>query len=56
MTDLLDEESQQLGIRHPDDGHQDNGNKEEQGTATAIKEEWHGRREREHSRKDTETR
>ena len=30
--DLLDEGSQQLGIWHPDDGHQDDGNKEEQGT------------------------
>ena len=38
---LLDEGSQQLGIWHPDDGHQDDGNKEEQGTSTAIKEEWH---------------
>ena len=41
MPDLLDEGSQQLGIWHPDDGHQDDGNKEEQGTSTAIKEEWH---------------
>ena len=39
--DLLDEGSQQLGIWHPDDGHQYNGNKEEQGTFTAIKEEWY---------------
>ena len=39
--DLLDEGSQQLGIWHPDDGHQDDGNKEEQGTPTAIKVEWH---------------
>ena len=39
--DLLDEGSQQLGIWHPDDGHQDDGNKEEHGTSTAIKEEWH---------------
>ena len=39
--DLLDEGSQQLGIWHPDDGHQDNGNKEEQGTSTAITAEWH---------------
>ena len=38
--DLLDEGSQQLGIWHPDDGHPDDGNKEEQGTSTAIKEEW----------------
>ena len=30
--DLLDEGSQQLGIWHPDNGHQDDGNKEEQGT------------------------
>ena len=35
--DLLEEGSQQLGIWHPDDGHQDDGNKEEQGTSTAIK-------------------
>ena len=41
MPDLLDEGSQLLGIWHPDDGHQDDGNKEEQGTSTAIKEEWH---------------
>ena len=33
--------SQQLGIWHPDGGHQDDGNKEEQGTSIAIKEEWH---------------
>ena len=39
--DLLDVASQQLGIWHPDDGHQDDGNKEEQGTFTAIKEDWH---------------
>ena len=39
--DLLDEGSQQLGIWHPDDGHQDDGNKEKQGTSTAIKEESH---------------
>ena len=39
--DLLDEGSQQLGILHPDDGHQDDGNKEKQGTSTAMKEEWH---------------
>ena len=39
--DLLNEGSQQLGIWHPDDGHQDDGNKEEQGTFTAIQEEWH---------------
>ena len=38
--DLLDEGLQQLGIWHSDDGHQDNGNKEEKGTSTAIKEEW----------------
>ena len=41
MPNLLDEGSQQLKIRHPDDGHQDDDNKEEQGTSTAIKEEWH---------------
>ena len=35
--DLLDEGSQQLVIWHPDDGHQDDGNKEEQGTSTTIK-------------------
>ena len=39
--DLLDEGSQQLGIWHPDCGHQVDGNKKEQGTSTAIKEEWH---------------
>ena len=39
--DLLDEGPQQMGIWHPDDGHQDDGNKEGQGTSTAIKEEWH---------------
>ena len=39
--DLLDEVSQQLGVCHPDDGHQDDGNKKEQGTSTAIKEVWH---------------
>ena len=39
--DLLDEGSEQLGIWHPDDGHQDDGIKEEQDTSTAIKEEWH---------------
>ena len=39
--DLLDEGSQQLGIWQPDDGLQDDGNKEEQGTSTATKEEWH---------------
>ena len=39
--ELLDEESQQLRIWQPDGGHQDSGNKEEQGTSTAIKEEWH---------------
>ena len=38
---LIDEGSQQMGIWHPDKGHQDDGNKEEQGTSTAIKEEWH---------------
>ena len=40
--DLLDEGSQQLRIWQPDDGHQNDGNKEEQGTSTAIKEQWHG--------------
>ena len=39
--DLLDKGSKHLGICHPDDGHQVDGNKEEQGTSTAIKEEWH---------------
>ena len=39
--DLLEEGSHQLGIWHPDDGNQGDGNKEEQGTSTAIKEEWH---------------
>ena len=40
-TDLIDEGSQQLGICHPDDGLQDDGNKKEQGTSTALKDEWH---------------
>ena len=40
MAHLLDEGSEQLGIRHPDDGHQDD-NRERQGTSTAIKREWH---------------
>ena len=42
-SDLLDEgsRSQQLGIWHPDNGNQNDGNREEQGTSTAIKEEWH---------------
>ena len=39
--DLLDEGSQQLGICYPDDGLQNDGNKEEQGTSTPIKEERH---------------
>ena len=39
--DLPDEGSQQLGIWHSDDSHPDDGNKEEQGTSTAIKGEWH---------------
>ena len=33
--------SQQLGIWHSDDGPQNDGNKEEHGTSTAIKEDWH---------------
>ena len=40
-ADLLDEGSQQLGIWHPDDGHRDDGNKKEQVTSNATKEEWH---------------
>ena len=39
--DQIDEKSQQLGIWHPGDGHQDDGNKEKQGTSTAIKKLWH---------------
>ena len=35
-ADLLDDGSEQLGIWHPDDGHQDD-NRERQGTSTAIK-------------------
>ena len=31
----------QKKIWHPDDGYQNDGNKEQQGTSTAIKEEWH---------------
>ena len=34
--DLLDEGSQQLGIWHPDDGQQDDGNKEEQGNKGGV--------------------
>ena len=40
-SDLLNEGSQQRGIWHPEDGHQDDGNKEKQGTSIAIKEELH---------------
>ena len=39
--DLLDEVSPQLAMWRPDDGHQDDGSKEGQGTPTAIKQEWH---------------
>ena len=39
-ADLLDDGSE-LGIWHPDDGHQDDDNKERQDTSTAIMEEWH---------------
>ena len=39
--DLLDEASPQLGIWHPDNGQQDDGSNEKEGTSTAIKEEWH---------------
>ena len=38
---LLDDGSQQLGNWHPDDGHQDYGNEEEQGISTALKREGH---------------
>ena len=34
--DLLDVGSQQLAIKHPDDGHQDDGNEAKQGMSTAI--------------------
>ena len=37
-ADLLDDGSE-LGIWHPDDGHQDDDNRERQHTSTAIKEE-----------------
>ena len=37
--ELLDEGSQQRGIWHQDDGHQEDGNNHEQGTSTEIK-EW----------------
>ena len=33
-ADILDEWSAQLGIWHPGVGHQDDGNKERQGTST----------------------
>ena len=39
-ADLLDDGSE-LGIWHPDDGHQDDDNRERQDTSTALKEEWH---------------
>ena len=39
--DLLDGGSQELGIWHPDNSLQDDGKKQEQGTSTAIKDEWH---------------
>ena len=39
-ADLLDDGSE-LGIWHPDDGHQDDDNRERQDTSTAMKEEWH---------------
>ena len=39
--DQLDEGSQQPEIWHPDDGEQDDGNKEEQVTYSAIKEDCH---------------
>ena len=39
--DLQDEGSKQLGIWHPDDGNQDDDNKEKQGTSIAKTEEWH---------------
>ena len=38
---LLDENSTQLGIWHPDDYYQDDGNNEELGIFTLIREEWH---------------
>ena len=37
-ADLLDD-GLELGIWHPDDGHQDDDNRERQDTSTAIKEE-----------------
>ena len=40
-ADLLDEGSQKLSIWHPDDCHQDDDNKEKQGTSTTVKEERH---------------
>ena len=40
-ADLIDDVSRQLGIWHPDDGHQDDGNQEQQGTSTAKKKDWH---------------
>ena len=39
-AERLDEWSE-LGIWHPDDGNQDDDNRERQDTSTAIKEEWH---------------
>ena len=39
-ADQLDDGSE-LEIWHPDDGHQDDENRERQDTSTAINEEWH---------------
>ena len=39
-ADQLDNGSE-LGIWHPDDGHQEDDNRERQDKSTAIKEEWH---------------
>ena len=39
-ADLL-EDGSELGIWHPDDGHQDDDNREQQDTSTAIKVVWH---------------
>ena len=39
-AELLDDGSQQLGIWHPDDGHEEDGNRDKQGTS-ALKEERH---------------
>ena len=39
-AEQLDEGSEQLGIWHPDDIHEDDGNIEIEGTSTSVREGW----------------